>query len=185
MAPKSPCISPSIPSVKKSVSGLPPLLLPLPLPMPRNQRPPASHAAHRGRGEGTTGPICSDRVSSLRDPHRTFTDFQRDSRSHGAAGGRGIPVDPLPRPQGQLAHVRAPQGLRRTGSKRPRGMSIYDGYRIVINEAQRRLIMRALTNAMANDRRSSDLSHPMPEEWVQLIRLFSSIQPSRTKPRRW
>ena len=64
-------------------------------------------------------------------------------------------------------------------------MSIYDEYRIVINEAQRRLIMRALTNAMANDRRSSDLSHPMPEEWLQLIRLFSSIQPSRTKPRRW
>ena len=30
-------------------------------------------------------------------------------------------------------------------------MSIYDEYRIVINEAQRRLIMRALTNAMAND----------------------------------
>jgi hypothetical protein len=30
-------------------------------------------------------------------------------------------------------------------------MSIYDEYRIVINEAQRRVIMRALTNAMAND----------------------------------
>jgi hypothetical protein len=34
-------------------------------------------------------------------------------------------------------------------------MSIYDEYQIVINEAQRRLIMRALTNAMANDRRST------------------------------
>jgi hypothetical protein len=34
-------------------------------------------------------------------------------------------------------------------------MSIYDEYRIVINAAQRRLIMRALTNAMANDRRST------------------------------
>jgi hypothetical protein len=62
-------------------------------------------------------------------------------------------------------------------------MSIYDEYRIVINEAQRRLIMRALTNAMANDRRrSSDgLSDPSPEEWMQLIRLFSSIKPSGRK----
>src|SRR5215510_4641123 len=34
-------------------------------------------------------------------------------------------------------------------------MSNYDEYQIVINEAQRRLIMRALTNAMANDRRST------------------------------
>ena len=34
-------------------------------------------------------------------------------------------------------------------------MSIYDEYQIVINGAQRRLIMRALTNAMANDRRST------------------------------
>ena len=34
-------------------------------------------------------------------------------------------------------------------------MSIYDEYQIVINEAQRRLIMRALTNAMADDRRST------------------------------
>jgi hypothetical protein len=31
-------------------------------------------------------------------------------------------------------------------------MSIYDEYPLVINEAQRRVIMRALTNAMANDR---------------------------------
>jgi hypothetical protein len=33
-------------------------------------------------------------------------------------------------------------------------MSVHE-YRIVINAAQRRLIMRALTNAMANDRRST------------------------------
>jgi hypothetical protein len=51
-------------------------------------------------------------------------------------------------------------------------MSIYDEYRIVINEAQRRLIMRALTNAMANDRRST---YPTPDEWMQLIRVFSMI----------
>ena len=52
-------------------------------------------------------------------------------------------------------------------------MSIYDEYRIVINEAQRRLIMRALTNAMANDRRSTEGLSSMPDEWMQLIRLFS------------
>ena len=52
-------------------------------------------------------------------------------------------------------------------------MSIYDEYQIVINEAQRRLIMRALTNAMANDRRSTGggaLTHPTEDEWMQLIR---------------
>jgi hypothetical protein len=42
-------------------------------------------------------------------------------------------------------------------------MSIYDEYQVIINEAQRRKITRALTNAMANDRRSTDggaLSRP-------------------------
>jgi hypothetical protein len=60
-------------------------------------------------------------------------------------------------------------------------MSIYDEYWIVINEAQRRLIMRALTNAMANDRLSTEggaLSRSMPDEWMQLIRMFSTIRPS-------
>jgi hypothetical protein len=57
-------------------------------------------------------------------------------------------------------------------------MSVRDEYQIVINEAQRRLIMRALTNAMAYDRRSSDLTHPTPDEWMQLIRLFSAIKTS-------
>jgi hypothetical protein len=63
-------------------------------------------------------------------------------------------------------------------------MSIYDEYQIVINEAQRRLIMRALTNAMANDRRSTAggaLTRPMEDEWMQLIRLFSTIKPSMRK----
>jgi hypothetical protein len=67
-------------------------------------------------------------------------------------------------------------------------MSVYDEYRIVVNEAQRRPIMRVLTNAMANDSRSTGggaLSHPTPDEWMQLIRLFGTIEPSRTKPRRW
>jgi hypothetical protein len=49
-------------------------------------------------------------------------------------------------------------------------------YQIVINEAQRRLIMRALTNAIANDRRSSDALSPPSHEWMQLIRLFSMIK---------
>jgi hypothetical protein len=70
------------------------------------------------------------------------------------------------------------------GSKRPRDMSHYDEYQIVINEAQRRLIMRALTNAMANDRRSTAdgaLTRPTEDEWMQLIRLFSTIKPSMRK----
>jgi hypothetical protein len=54
-------------------------------------------------------------------------------------------------------------------------MSFHD-YRIVINEAQRRLIMRALTNAMANDRRSTDALGPTPDQWMQLIRVFSMIK---------
>jgi hypothetical protein len=53
-------------------------------------------------------------------------------------------------------------------------MSFHD-YRIVINAAQRRLIMRALTNTMANDRRSTDALGPTPDEWMQLIRVFSMI----------
>jgi hypothetical protein len=63
-------------------------------------------------------------------------------------------------------------------------MSIYDEYQIVINEAQRRVIMRALTNGMANDRLSTSkggtLSRPT-HEYMQLIRLFGSIRPSVRK----
>jgi hypothetical protein len=57
-------------------------------------------------------------------------------------------------------------------------VSIYDEHRFVINEAQRRMIMRALTNPMANDRRSTDALGPTPDEWMRLIRLFSTIKPS-------
>jgi hypothetical protein len=60
-------------------------------------------------------------------------------------------------------------------------VSIYDEYRLVINEAQRRMIMRALTNAMANDRRSTDAFGATPDEWMQLIQLFSTIKPSSRK----
>jgi hypothetical protein len=55
-------------------------------------------------------------------------------------------------------------------------MSIYDEYRIVINEAQRRVIMRALTNAMANDRllsKDGTLSHP-----THTCSLFACSAPS-------
>ena len=60
-------------------------------------------------------------------------------------------------------------------------MSMHNEYRIVIDEAQRRLIMRALTNTMANDRRSTDTLSPTADEWMQLIRLFSTIKPSDTE----
>ena len=60
-------------------------------------------------------------------------------------------------------------------------MSISDEYEIVITEAQRQLIIRALTNALAYDRRSSDLTHPTPDEWMELIRLFNTIKPSVRK----
>jgi hypothetical protein len=54
--------------------------------------------------------------------------------------------------------------------------------RVVINDAQRRLIMRALTKAMADDRRSTNkggaLSRPTRDEYMQLIRLFGTLEPS-------
>jgi hypothetical protein len=60
-------------------------------------------------------------------------------------------------------------------------MSARCEYHIVINEAQRRLILRALTNALANDRHSRDLTHPTPDEWMQLIRLFGTAEPTVRK----
>jgi hypothetical protein len=57
-------------------------------------------------------------------------------------------------------------------------MSIYE-YHIVINDAQRRLIMRALTNAMANDRHSTEALRPLPDEWMQLIQLFGRAEKRR------
>ena len=79
--------------------------------------------------------------------------------------------------------TRHPDAFLRIGRAKRR-MSIYDEYQIVINEAQRRLIMRTLTNAMANDRRSTDgdaLTRSTPDEWMQLIRLFSTIKPFQRK----
>jgi monoamine oxidase len=64
-------------------------------------------------------------------------------------------------------------------------MSIDDEYQIVINEGQRRVIMRALTNAVAKDRLSTSkggtLSCPTQDQYMQLIRLFSTIMPSVRK----
>ena len=63
-------------------------------------------------------------------------------------------------------------------------MSVYDEYQIVITEAQRKLIVRALTNAMVNDRYSTDggvLSRPTADDWMQLLQLFGSIKPSVRK----
>jgi len=48
--------------------------------------------------------------------------------------------------------------------------------------------MRALTNAMANDRRSTAdgaLIRPTEDEWMQLIRPFSTIKPSMRKRLPW
>jgi len=64
-------------------------------------------------------------------------------------------------------------------------MSIHDEYQIMVTEAQRRLIVRALTNAMVNDRFSTDsgvLTRPTADDWMQLIQLFGSIEPSVRKP---
>jgi hypothetical protein len=63
-------------------------------------------------------------------------------------------------------------------------MSIYDEYQIVITEAQRKLIVRALTNAMVNVRYSTDggvFSRPTADHWMQLIHLFGSIKPTVRK----
>ena len=63
-------------------------------------------------------------------------------------------------------------------------MSIYDEYRIVIDEGQRRVIMHALTNAMASDRHSSKggpVSRPTYHEYMELIWLFGTIEPSERR----
>jgi hypothetical protein len=57
-------------------------------------------------------------------------------------------------------------------------VSTYE-YHIVINDAQRRLIMRALTSALANDRHSTEALRPLPDEWIQLIQLFGRAEKRR------
>ena len=65
-------------------------------------------------------------------------------------------------------------------------MPIYDEYQIVINEAQRRVIMRALTNAMASDRHSTSkggtLSRPTHDEYMQLEHFPSALNRRDSQP---
>jgi hypothetical protein len=87
------------------------------------------------------------------------------------------PRNPSPKPEDGAPSSAMTSAAAAEGPKKCRFME----YRIVIKEAQRRLIMRALTNALANDRLSTDGFSSRPEEWMQLIRLFSSIEPSVRK----
>jgi hypothetical protein len=49
-------------------------------------------------------------------------------------------------------------------------------YKVQISEKQRKLIMRALTAAMANNRRSSDAGFDAaPDEWMELIGVFAVL----------
>ena len=58
-------------------------------------------------------------------------------------------------------------------------MSISDKYRIEISEGQRRLVVHALTTAMASDRLSSKGGVLTTyHEYMELIRLFGTIEPS-------
>jgi len=51
-------------------------------------------------------------------------------------------------------------------------------YKLRITEKQRKLIMRALTTTMANQRRSTSggaLSDATPDDWMKLIGVFASV----------
>jgi hypothetical protein len=49
-------------------------------------------------------------------------------------------------------------------------------YEVRISEGQRKLIMRALTAAVANNRRSTDAGFDAaPDEWIKLIRVFATL----------
>jgi hypothetical protein len=51
-------------------------------------------------------------------------------------------------------------------------------YKVRISESQRKLIMRALTAAMANNRRSSgEALNTTPDEWMELIGVFAVLNP--------
>ena len=57
-------------------------------------------------------------------------------------------------------------------------MPIYDEYQIVINEGQRKVIMRALTNAMANDRLLSKGVRLVVQPKMNTCSLFACSAPS-------
>ena len=50
-------------------------------------------------------------------------------------------------------------------------------YKVRISEKQRKLIMRALTTTVANNRRSTSGEVLGDDEWMELISVFSSLNP--------
>jgi hypothetical protein len=51
-------------------------------------------------------------------------------------------------------------------------------YEVRISEKQRKLIMRALTTAVANRRSSgAALSDAAPDDWMELIGVFAALSP--------
>jgi hypothetical protein len=51
-------------------------------------------------------------------------------------------------------------------------------YKVRISEKQRKLIMRALTTAVANRRSSGGaLGDSTPDDWVELIGVFAALNP--------
>ena len=58
-------------------------------------------------------------------------------------------------------------------------MPISDEYQLAITEGQRRLVVHALTTAMASDRLSSKGGVLTTyHEYMELIRLFGTLEPS-------
>ena len=64
-----------------------------------------------------------------------------------------------------------------------RGKTMSREYRVRISEKQRKLIMRALTSTVANNRRSTSggvLSDAAPDDWMELIGVFAAPNPHMT-----
>jgi hypothetical protein len=54
-------------------------------------------------------------------------------------------------------------------------------YKVRISEKQRKLIMRALTTTVANNRRSSgEALNTTPDEWMELIGVFATLNSHET-----
>src|SRR5262245_43534320 len=61
-----------------------------------------------------------------------------------------------------------------------RGIIMSIEYEVRISERQRKLIMRALTTTVANNRRSTSgglLSDAAPDDWMELIGVFAALNP--------
>ena len=50
-------------------------------------------------------------------------------------------------------------------------------YKVRISEKQRKLIMRALTTAVANNRRSASGEALNDDDWMELISVFAALNP--------